>query len=148
MIGKHRTSDARRDFALIVEEVGACPQRAMIHTLPAIQDGWDSMATLEECQWFTTVFLDSPQENGRLWRAVGSVRKSFKRLAKLHYDTTGEVVELDEVLIEFIARGVMHAMYPSNYEVAAGSKRHSMEKASAAIARLIPEERWHKKYSS
>ena len=133
---------------MIVEEVGACKERQMILTLPAIQDGWDGLATLEQCRWFTATFIDSPQENGRLWRGVGAVERFFKALAKLHYETTGEVVQLDKVLIEALSRCVMQAMYPSNYEVATAAKSHSVQRASMALQKFIPEEKWRKKYSS
>jgi len=147
MAKRLQSSDARVDLAGIVAEVGACPERAMILTLPSIQDGWDGRATLEQCRWFTATFIDSPQENGRLWRGVGAVRKFYQSLAKLHYDITGEVAPLDEVLIEALSRRVMQAMYPSNYEVATGAKSHSVQRASMALQKFIPEEKWRKKYS-
>ena len=146
MIGKRRTSDARLDLALIVEDVGACPDRAMITTHDSCVGGWDGLASLDECSWFTHTFIDSAEENGRLWRGVRSVRKTFQRRAQRYYERTGVVLQLDEQEIEEIARGVMHAMYPSNYEIATGAKNHSVERASAAILRLIPEERWQKRY--
>ncbi len=148
MIPRGGGGDARMDLAAIVEEVGACPERQMILTLDSIQSGWDGRATLEQCRWFTATFIDSPQENGRLWRGVGAVRKFYQSLAKLHYDITGEVAPLDEVLIEALSRRVMQAMYPSNYEVATGAKSHSVQRASQALQKFIPEERWRKKYSS
>lgn len=143
-----RESDARRDLVGIMEDIGACDVRDMIMDLPSIQAGWDGEASLEECRWFTATFIDSPQEEGRLWRGVGAVRKFFSDLAALHYEATGEPAQLDQNLIEALQRRVMHAMYPSNYEVAIGAKRHSMEKVSENLRHRIPEDKWRKRYSS
>ena len=143
--------DARREFVAILRgETNDCAKRDRVLAVPSLDGGWTGVGGYEFdvdlSWWFLEHFVDDIDAVRRARRACREVERFYGDLARLHFETTGEPTRLDRNLIRKLQRRILVALYPSSRAVAVGARNHPAARASASVARLIPEAAWRTKY--
>lgn len=140
---------ARRTFiAILRDDLDACEERNRLLELPSLQSAWEprwgqAAWDSELVWWFLTAFLDNPAERERIRRAWVSLRTALGDLAALAHAQDGEHHPVSPLLVDFLQRRMVSAMFPTVAEIATGAKRHPAARASANLGKRLTPEDWY-----